>query len=141
MSWAPRRGESRQKDFTRANSRARRMRHSPTKAEKLLWTYLKQLNREGASFRRQAALGAFVYDFGDYSARLLIEVDGGVHAALDVAIRDQTKTEWARSQDFRVLRLTNNDVVTGLPDVLLSRIRSALPPAPHPRPSPQGGGE
>jgi very-short-patch-repair endonuclease len=140
MAWAPREGERRQKDSPRTNARARRMRSEQTPAERRLWVYLRHLNREGASFRRQAAIGSYVFDFADFGARLVIEVDGGVHAASDVALRDAAKKNWAESQGFRVLRFTNDDVTTGLPDVLLTRIRRALQNAPLPNPSPQGGG-
>jgi very-short-patch-repair endonuclease len=140
MSWAPRVGESRQKDLKRVNARARTLRKAPTPAERRLWTYLRQLNREGASFRRQAAMGRYVFDFADFGACLLIELDGGVHNAPDVALRDAEKANWAQSQGFALLRMKNEEV-WGLPQVILAKIRNALKSAPHPCPSPQGGGE
>ncbi|MGE0045421.1 MAG: endonuclease domain-containing protein [Hyphomonadaceae bacterium] len=122
-SWSPRAGEDRQKDHTRTNARAKRMRADQTSSEQKLWTLLRQLNREGASFRRQAAIGDWVFDFADYSAHLLIEVDGVVHRMDEVAMRDAAKEAWARSQGFILLRIPNNDVWNA-PDRTLDRIRA-----------------
>lgn len=119
-----------QKDFTRANTRARRLRGDVTKSEAVLWKHLRQFNRDGATFRRQAALGGYVFDFASFRARLLIELDGGVHREPDVALMDERKSEWARSQDFKLLRISNDDVWRQ-PDAVVDRIRAALS-APHP---------
>ena len=135
--WAPAFGEARQKDMTRVNERARRLRREQTPSEQQLWKLLRHVS--GAHFRRQAAVGPFVFDCADFGARLLIELDGGVHSLPDVALRDQAKSEWARVQGFKLLRLTNHDV-WNRPDWLLDQVR-AVRNAPHPCPSPQGGGE
>jgi very-short-patch-repair endonuclease len=135
--WAPA-DRSRQKDFTRTNARAKRLRADVTKSEALLWKHLRQFNRDGATFRRQAAMGGFVFDFANFSARLLIELDGGVHNTPDVMLLDERKSAWADAQGFRLLRISNDDVWTR-PDAMIDRIRSVLN-APHPNPSPHGGG-
>lgn len=137
-NWAPSVGQSRQKDRVRAKARSQRLRREATPTEQRLWKALRQLNREGARFRRQIALDAWVFDFGDLSARLLIEVDGGVHERLaDVIARDADKTAWAAVNHFHLLRFRNDDVWGDL-DAVLTAIRSTMS-APHPLPPPRKG--
>lgn len=133
--WSPRVGEHRQKEHKRANSRARRLRKALTPSEKKLWRMLREL--PDAHFRKQVALGDFVYDFAEYRARLLIELDGGVHDWPDVALRDLTKAEAAKAAGFNLLRL-NNDDVWSRPDWVLDQVRQALR-IPHPLPPPHKG--
>jgi very-short-patch-repair endonuclease len=116
-----------------------------------MWKLLRAFNRDGAHFRKQAPIGKFAFDFGDLSARLLIELDGVVHRREEVALRDVEKEAWAVSQGFRVLRILNSEVWSA-PDAVVDRIRTALRISsseavgsrshrpPPPTPSPQGGG-
>jgi very-short-patch-repair endonuclease len=124
-NWTPRVGQERQKERRRDGARAKRMRHDPTRAETALWKLLRALNREGGRFRRQIMLDRLVFDFGDLTARLLIEVDGGVHLRVpQVAERDAAKSAWALANRFRLLRFTNEQVL-GDPDFVVTSIRSA----------------
>jgi very-short-patch-repair endonuclease len=90
-----------------------------------------------ARFRRQVALREWVYDFGDFGARLLIELDGGIHELPGNALRDQKKSQAAEAAGFDLLRLTNDDVWTR-PDWVLDQVRVYLK-APHPLPPPRKG--
>lgn len=81
-----------------------------------------------------------MFDFAALSHRVLIELDGGVHNAPDVALRDATKQEWAEAQGYRVMRLKNVEVEKDAGRVL-ERVRLFLN-APHPlAPSLSGEGE
>ncbi|MGH7281137.1 MAG: endonuclease domain-containing protein [Polyangiaceae bacterium] len=60
--------------------RARHMRIAPTRSEALLWEALRG-GQLGVRFRRQVVLGPFMVDFFATSARLVVEVDGGIHLA------------------------------------------------------------
>jgi very-short-patch-repair endonuclease len=63
---------------------ARRMRASPTEAERKLWWHLRyRLELPGTHFRRQVRLGRYIVDFASHQVRLVIEVDGGQHAQRD----------------------------------------------------------
>jgi very-short-patch-repair endonuclease len=110
-----------------------------TTSETELWRLLRSI--KGVTFRRQPAIGDYVFDFGCYSARLLIEIDGSIHRLPEVQQNDKAKTIYAASQDFRVLRFTNDDV-WARPGWVIAEVRARLD-APHPpTPSPQGrGGE
>jgi very-short-patch-repair endonuclease len=135
--WAPEVGQTRQKDRTRTKLRAQRQRKEMTPSEKELWKLLRAT--DGHTFRRQPAIGDYVFDFACYGAHLLIEIDGSIHRLPDVQANDKAKTLYAITQGFRLLRFANNDV-WDRPAWVVSQVRALLD-APHPpTPSPQGGG-
>jgi very-short-patch-repair endonuclease len=108
-----------------------------TPSEKKLWALLRSI--EGHTFRRQPPIGDFVFDFGHYGTRLLIEIDGSIHELPGVQANDKAKTIYAITQGFRVLRFANNDV-WDRPAWVIAEVRARLD-APHPpTPSPQGRG-
>lgn len=130
--------EKRQKDFASANKRAKRLRLSMTHAEKKMWKLLKQV--PDSHFRKQVAIGPYVFDFANHGAKLIIEVDSGIHRLPEVQARDADKEAFAKSQGYRVFRFTNEDVIGG-PDSVFAKIVEAVT-APHPFiPSPPVGGE
>lgn len=94
---------------------ARRLRRSMTKAECALWIELRRLPLKGTHFRRQSPFGPFIADFLCHKARLIVEVDGGVHEAPSRALDDLERQQWIESRGYRVLRFSNAEV---LADVL-----------------------
>lgn len=120
---------------------APRLRKAMTQAERRLWQALRRElpETQGTHFRRQMAIGRYVVDFVCLGERLIIEVDGAVHDDLDQRQRDAERDADLRGENFRVLRVTNKDVMLDMPSVL-RRIAMALA-TPTPNPSPQGGGE
>lgn len=83
-----------------------------------MWQLLREL--EGFHFRRQAAVGPYVFDFADLGRGMLIEVDGGIHDLPEVQKRDDVKELWARQQGFTVVRIPNRFVFgTGEPAVAM----------------------
>ncbi len=134
---APAPGEERQKDHTRTKLRAARQRKAMTPSEKELWKLLRSI--DGYTFRRQAAIGDYLFDFACYGARLLIEIDGSIHERADVKENDKAKTIHAAMEGFGLLRLQNNDA-WDRPAWVVDQVRACLD-APHPpAPSPQGRG-
>ena len=103
--------------------RARRLRSNPTQSEATLWKRLRQF---AVRFRRQAPIGPYVVDFACHRARLVIEVDGGVHALPEVALRDATRDEWLRGQGYQVLRFSTKQLEDDIEGVLTA-IRNASP--------------
>ena len=100
--------------------RARRLRETPTGAETALWSLLRERAVAGLRFRRQVPLGRYVCDFACLSARLVIEIDGGVHRLREG--EDADRDAWLCSQGFTVLRFTNADVGSR-PHLILDAIR------------------
>ena len=132
--WSPDpEGAARQKDRTRTNLRARGLRKELTPSEKKLRDLLRTI--EGAHFRKEVAVGHYVFDFGWYSARLLIEIDGSVHERADVQANDKAKAIHAISNGFRVLRFANNDV-WDRPAWVVAQVRDALSTGASDRPPP-----
>ncbi|HEY3845854.1 MAG TPA: DUF559 domain-containing protein [Acetobacteraceae bacterium] len=116
---------------------ARRMRHDPTPAEKLIWQRLRNHRLESLKFRRQTPLGPYIVDFYCASARLVVEIDGISH--IDAQI-DATRDAWMQAQGIRVLRFANFEVFKNLEGILLA-IKDAAGSTPPPGPLPQGEGE
>jgi very-short-patch-repair endonuclease len=73
-----------------------------------------------------------------HAKRIVVEVDGGQHAARSAA--DDERTKAIESNGYRVPRYWNNDVLSNI-DGVLEDILSAIAGTPTPNPSPQGGGE
>ena len=90
--------------------------------------------------RRQHPIGRHVADFAVPARWLVIEVDGGQHAA--AVARDAARSRMMSARGWRVIRFWNSDVMSNLAGVLES-IAAEIERSPtSPRPSPpQGGGE
>lgn len=88
--------------------RARSMRHGPTEAERRLWSLLRGRRFSGFKFRRQFPIGNYIADFVCLDARLIIEADGSQHTE---SPRDLIRDAYLRAQNFRLLRLWNNDIL------------------------------
>jgi len=109
---------------------AHRMRYDPTDAERVLWLRLRfKITFEGSHFRRQALIGPFIGDFASRKARLVIELDGGLHDEQRAA--DERRTRYIETRGYQVLRFWNHDVFGNL-DGVLQVIRSAVTPPPTP---------
>jgi very-short-patch-repair endonuclease len=117
--------------------RARRLRRvEPSAGERAMWSLMRKLNQRGAGFRREAAIGSWAFDFAWLEQRLLVEVDGGVHAMPQVAERDARKDAWAQSHGWRIIRFSSEAVVCR-PQEVRKAILAAVPPLPRdppPRP-------
>jgi very-short-patch-repair endonuclease len=122
---------------------ARTLRRKPTDAERKLWFLLRSLKPLGIHFRRQAPIGIYIADFAWHAGKLIIELDGSQHATAQAAYDDQ-RTEWLRTQGYRVLRFWNNDVLKmprNVGEAILAAAHESGIENPTPNPSPQGGGE
>ena len=105
-------------------ARARGLRREMTPAERKLWSRIRLDRLEGARFRRQHAVGRFILDFFCPQAKLVIEVDGDVHAKQ--VEYDAERTRWLNEQKhYRVIRFTNEEVRQNIEGVL-EAIREAL---------------
>ncbi len=93
----------------------------------------------GAKFARQVPIGPYVVDFCCRERKLIVELDGGQHAAH--ADYDAGRTALLQALGYRVLRFWDNDALSNT-DGVLQRIAEALSATaarPSPRPSPQRG--
>jgi very-short-patch-repair endonuclease len=124
-------GSLKRPDADEADSltRVREARRDSTPAERKLWSRLRARQLKEAKFRRQVWLGPFIADFFCADAKLIVEVDGDSHA-IQMAY-DERRTKWLASEGFRVVRVTNGDVMHNL-DGVLEYIASALPSPSQP---------
>jgi type II secretion system protein H len=76
-------------------------------------------------------------DFVCLEARLIIEVDGGQHA--EQRQKDEHRDQWLISQNFRVLRFWDNEVLRQT-DAVVETIMQALNGTPTPALPRKGGG-
>jgi len=89
-------------------SKARVLRKSMTKAEKILWSRLRRRQLNGLLFRKQHPYGIYILDFFCHEVNLAIEVDGEIH--MDQIAYDNERTKYLESSGITVIRFTNNDV-------------------------------
>src|SRR5262245_32424643 len=99
-----------------ASKRARALRSQMTDAERKLWFALRDRRFASFKFRRQVPLGPFIGDFVCFSARLVVEVDGGQHTNSQY---DERRDRWLAANDFLVKRFWNNDVLTNIEGALI----------------------
>ncbi|MCP3910763.1 MAG: endonuclease domain-containing protein [Actinomycetia bacterium] len=97
---------------------ARELRQKQTPAEEVLWALLRRKNLVGLKFRRQQQLGPFIADFYCHRARLVIEVDGGIHETRTQADIDENRDFFLREHRLRVLRFTNQQILEDPESVL-----------------------
>ena len=95
---------------------ARALRQDMTPAEKVLWQELRR-NKLGLRFRRQQVVAGYIVDFYCHSASLIIEVDGEIHR--EQQAYDARRDKILENMGLRVLRYSNEDVLQGLPKVLI----------------------
>jgi len=86
------------------------LRKRQTPAEIAMWGTFRDRGLRGLKFRRQFPVGPFVADFCCYEIRLLIELDGEVHADEQGVARDRERDAYLRGQGFTILRFPNQRV-------------------------------
>ena len=95
-----------------------------TESEQKLWSYLKT-KPLGIKFRRQHPLGPFIVDFYAHQIKLVVEVDGAVHAVPDEAENDRLRQKGIEGEGIVVLRFTN-DQVKGALELVKAKIEEAV---------------
>ena len=102
--------------------RARDLRKNATEAEKRLLRALREAFPK-AKFRYQVPYGPYFVDFLSFSAKLIVEVDGGQHS--EAATYDAARTRFLEDEGYRVLRFWNNDVLANI-DGVIAAISTSL---------------
>ena len=125
--------------------RAKQLRQTMTRAENLLWRYLKAHHVDGLAFRRQVPMRQFIPDFVCHSVRVVVEVDGTSHDFVSRQREDRRRDKWFESQGYTVLRFTDEQVLKNLEGVIevirgaaSARVKKLPPSLPLPH---KGGGK
>lgn len=103
---------------------ARKNKQHPTEAERILWEYLRGKNL-WFKFNRQHIVGDYIVDFICLERALVIEVDGGYHSEYEQMQRDECRTEHLENMGLRVIRFSNEEILTDIEGVL-DNIRNEL---------------
>ena len=127
---------------------ANKLRKEMTKAEACLWKYVLRASRmQGYPFCRQRPVLNYIADFLCKELRLVIEVDGITHE--DKSAKDKRRTEELTRAGFRVIRFTDEEVLTNIQGVArdIERVIKDIEPPPtpsqggqNPPPAPSRGG-
>lgn len=88
--------------------RACDLRRDSTDAERLLWFLVRDRRVAGCKFRRQHLIPPFIVDFACPELRLVIEADGAQHNG---SARDVRRSVMPRTQEWRVIRFWNDDIL------------------------------
>ena len=113
------------------------MRRQPTPAEARLWSALRG-NALGVRFRRQHPVGQFILDFWCPAARLVVEVDGGIHETQQE--RDAERDLLLAYHGCHTIRFRNEEVLNDL-DYVLEQLRAEVAARVRFTPSPGSSGE
>lgn len=106
-----------------------------TPAERLLWEHLRAHRLRGVHFQRQYVVDRFIADFYCHAAKLVVEVDGEVH--MSQVARDEERDRVLGGLGYRVLRFTNEQVLTGVYEVVRCIAQALEGSDPSPGPSPK----
>jgi len=95
--------------------RAENKQKGPTQAEAYLWEILRN-KKLGVKFRQQHIIDIYIVDFVCLSKKLVIEIDGEFHK--NRKEYDLLRTQVLNSKGFRVIRFTNQEVLSYTENVI-----------------------
>jgi very-short-patch-repair endonuclease len=95
---------------------ARSLRRQSTVPERLLWGRLRSGRLYGVKFRRQHPIGPYIVDFCCATVKVVIELDGMSHVGR--AEQDEQRSAYLRSHGYRVIRYTNDQVISAIDSVV-----------------------
>ena len=90
---------------------ARELRRDETESEKIAWRLLRTFRFKGFKFRRQYAMGRYIVDFCCPQRRLIVELDGSVHAQPSQTRRDASRDAELKRMGYTVIRFPNGMVL------------------------------
>jgi len=105
-------------------ARARSLRRRANYPERKAWETLRTLRPRGVAVRRQVPIEGLTVDFAIRARRLIIEIDGGIHALESVQLNDALRDQRLRAAGWRVLRVPAEIAIS--PDHLLSIVCKEL---------------
>ena len=107
--------------------KAKELRHHMTPSEMKLWEHLKKNQLEDYRFRRQHPISEFIADFYCHKAKLVVEVDGGIHKMKEQKLYDIDRSTELTKFGIKVIRVTNDQIEKDI-DRVLNEIKLHLDP-------------
>jgi very-short-patch-repair endonuclease len=115
--------------------RAVDLRRRATQPEQRLWSILCRRQLGGLKFRRQHPIEPYIVDFYCATANLVIELDGESREGQQTY--DAERTTFLKGLNLKVIRITNDEVLTNLEGVAKFILReSCNDHTKHTRPLP-----
>jgi uroporphyrinogen-III synthase len=102
-------------------ARARDLRQNQTKSEEAAWRLVRQLRLKGFKFRRQHPLGQYTIDFCCPQRRLIVELDGSVHAQPGQARPDTVREAELARMGYTVARFPKGMVLEA-PELFVEKV-------------------
>ncbi len=87
------------------------------KAERALWTILRDRRFIKRKFRRQHDIGIYAVDFACPAVKLVIELDGPLHDEPEQIAFDAQRKEYLQLNGWRVMRIENDDLFADIGEV------------------------
>ena len=110
-------------------ARARQLRQNLTPAELLLWRAL-QATPLSVRVRRQQPVGPYIVDFLISKCKLVIELDGEIHATEEQREHDRKRDEYFARRGYEVMRFSNEEVMTNVEAIVAEIVKKIIPPCP-----------
>ena len=98
--------------------KAKLLRKNMTEAEEKLWEQLREKKLLGLRFRPQHPIDIFIADFYCHQAKLVIEIDGGIHKFTDRNEYDLGREGELENWGIKVIRFTNEEIEKNIKQVL-----------------------
>ena len=118
----------RRRSFARSDpqiAKARELRRNETESEETAWRLLRTFRFPGFKFRRQHADDQYIVDFCCPRRRLIVELDGSVHAQPIQARRDAHRDAHLKRMGYTVLRFSNG-IVLDAPEQFVRKVWEAV---------------
>ena len=96
--------------------KAKALRKNMTYSEKILWEKLRNKQVLNIRFRRQHPIDIFIADFYCHTARLVVELDGGIHQIQKDY--DDGRTAEMKRFDIQVIRFKNEEIENDIENVI-----------------------
>ncbi|HMD68055.1 MAG TPA: DUF559 domain-containing protein [Chitinivibrionales bacterium] len=97
---------------------ARDLRQKMTGAEANLWEKVRRKQILGLKFRRQQIIEGFIVDFFCHQAKLVVEVDGGIHTSEEQKKIDEHRRNVFALRGLEEMRFHNQEVLTSIENVV-----------------------
>jgi very-short-patch-repair endonuclease len=99
--------------------KARELRKTETRAEKILWARLHKNQILGLQFRRQHPINRFIADFYCPKIKLVVEVDGSIHDLPEHQDYDIGRSEILDDFGITVIRFSNEQIINEIENTII----------------------
>jgi very-short-patch-repair endonuclease len=113
---------------------ARSLRNDASKAERILWSYLRGKKFGSLKLRRQQAIGPYVVDFYCSELKPVVELDGKQHGEDKAVAYDAARDKWLLSRGFGAVRILNHDFLADTRyaiEVISHAVKERVSPLPE----------